>query len=137
MITFLWGELTLLKESLDCSWRLTDLPSVLTTVRAFEHLLLYNNYVAFENVADNIDDWRNKLVNRLNIYAAKVNDIQDIANSVVSNRDATNQSFSSVSARLDNFSKLIDGKNERIFNNSLKIQSLACSFNQFKVDTES
>ena len=114
-----------------------SITSVSTTVRAFEHLLLHNNYAAFENVADNIDDWRNQLVNRLNIYIGKINDIQDIANSVVSNRNATNQSFSSVSARLDPFSKLIDGKNERIFNNSLKIQSLACSFNQFKVDTES
>ena len=102
-----------------------SIPSVSTTVRAFEHLLLDNNYAAFENVADDIDDWRNQLVARLNIYAAKINDIQDIANSVVSNRDATNQSFSSVSARLDHFSKLIDGQNERISDKSLKIQSLA------------
>ena len=113
-----------------------SIPSVSTTVKAFEHLLLDNNYAAFENKADNIDDWRNQVVTRLNIYAAKVNNIQNIANTVVFNSDATYQSFSSVSARLDHFSKLIDVKNQRISDNSLKIQSLACSFNQFKVDTE-
>ena len=44
--------------------------------------------------------------------------------------------FLSVSARLDYFAELINQQDQVIAENSKKIQSLACSLDQFKVNTE-
>ena len=89
-----------------------------------------------EAVSENIDEWRGHLVTRLKQYATRVNDIQMTASNAISNSDLNAKTFSSVSARLDHFAERINQQDQVIAENSIKIQSLACSLDQFKVNTE-
>ena len=58
------------------------------------------------------------------------------ATNVISNSDLNACSFLSVSARLDHFAERINEQDQVIAENSIKIQSLACSSDQFKLNTE-
>ena len=65
-----------------------------------------------------------------------VSDIQLTANNVISNSDINACSFLSVSSRLDHFAEQIIQQDQVVSKNSIKIQSLACSLDQFKSQTE-
>ena len=93
-------------------------------------------YWAIEAVAENVNEWRGYLVTRLKQYSTRVNDIQMTASNVISNSDLNANSFLSVSARLEHFAEWINQQDQVIAENSIKIQSLACSLDQFKVNTE-
>ena len=45
--------------------------------------------------------------------------------------------FSSVSARLDHFAECLNQQDQIVTDNSVKIQSLICSFDQFRLNSES
>ena len=58
------------------------------------------------------------------------------ASNAISNSDLNACSFLSVSARFDHFAEQINQQDQVIAENSIKIQSLACSLDQFKVNSE-
>ena len=58
------------------------------------------------------------------------------ASNVISNSDLNANSFLSVSARLEHFAEWINQQDQVIAENSIKIQSLACYLDEFKVNTE-
>ena len=93
-------------------------------------------YSTIEAIAENVDEWRGCLVSKLKQYATRVNYIQMTVSNVMANSDINAQSFSSVSARLDHFAEHINQQDQIITENRIKIQSLACSLDQFKVSTE-
>ena len=83
---------------------------------------------------ENVDEWRGHLITRLKQYVT-INDIQMTASNAISNSDINAHFFLSVSARLDHFAERINQQDQIIAENSKKIQSLACSLDQFKVNT--
>ena len=89
-----------------------------------------------EAVSENIDEWRGHLVTRLKQYATIVNDIQMTSSNAISNSDLIRPVLFFVSARLEHFAERINQQDQVIAENSKKIQSLACSLDQFKVNTE-
>ena len=83
---------------------------------------------------ENVDEWRGHLITRLKQYVT-INDIQMTASNAISNSDINAHFFLSVSARLDHFAERINQQDQIIAENSKKIQSLACSLDQFKITT--
>ena len=69
-------------------------------------------------------------------FSTRVKDIQMTASNGISNSDLNARSFSSVSARLEHFAERINQQDQIIAENSIMIQSLACSMDQFKINTE-
>ena len=73
---------------------------------------------------------------RLRLYATNINDIQVSANSAISNSDLNTHSLSSVSSRLDHLAECLNQQNQVVSENTVKIQSLVSSLDQFKANTE-
>ena len=84
-----------------------------------------------------MDEWRGNLVTRIKQYASRISDIQSTANTAISSSDLNAHSFSSVLARLDHFAERLNQKDQIISdNNSVRIQSLASSVDQFQLLSE-
>ena len=93
-------------------------------------------YCGFKAIAENIDEWKGNLVSRIKQYASTISDLQSTANSAIFSSDLNALSFSSVSARIDHFAERLNHQDQRISDNSVKIQSLISSFDQFQFISE-
>ena len=93
-------------------------------------------YCEFKAIAENIDEWRGKLVGRIKQYTSTISDLQSSANSAIFSSDLYVSSFSSVSARLDHFAERLNQQDQRISDNNVKIQSLISSVDQFQLISE-
>ena len=114
--------------------QLSTIPSALSSLSDFQNVP-NETYCAIEAIAENVDEWRGHLVTRLKQYATRVNDTQMTASNAISNGGINACSFLSVSVRLNHFAEQINQQDQIIAENSIKIQSLACSLDQFKVNT--
>ena len=115
--------------------QLSTIPSAVSSLSDF--LYLPNEiYSAIEAVTENVVNWRGHLVSRLKQYAIRINDIQMTNSNAIASGDINAQSFSSVSARLDHYAERINQQDQVINENSIALQSLVCSLDQFKVSSE-
>ena len=69
-------------------------------------------------------------------YASMISDLQTTAYSAISSIDPNACSFSSVSARLDHFAERFNKQDQLISDNSVRIQSLFSSIDQFQLVSE-
>ena len=83
---------------------LSTIPSASSCLSDFQ-FLPNEVYCGFEAIAENIDEWRGKLVTRIKQYEFRITEIQLTANSAISSSDLNARSFSSVSVRLDHFAE--------------------------------
>ena len=98
--------------------------------------ILNDVYNGLKAIADNIDEWRVNLVNRIKQYASTINDLQSSTNSTIYSSNLNAWSVSNISARLDQFAERLNQQDQFISDNHGEIRSLLFSLDQFKTVSE-